>query len=273
MAVLAGSAGSERVGIKPSEEPEWVELGSEATDEGVEVVIQAVYRQVLGNAYVMESERLVVPESQLKRGELTVREFVRQVAKSEFYRARFFENVYRYRAIELNFKHLLGRAPTDFSEMAYHSTILDQQGFEADIDSYIDSFEYQQNFGEYVVPFHRGFKTEVGQKNVGFSRLFQLYRGYASSDRAQGQKKGRLTQEVVTNTSSPLYTPNAGVLSGIASGGRGDVYRIRVMQAASPNAAVVRQSTRELLVSYEQLSSRLQQLNRAGNKVMSITPA
>lgn len=270
---MAVSAGSERVGIKPSEEPQWVELGSEPTDEGVEVVIQAVYRQVLGNAYVMESERLVVPESQLKQGELTVREFVRQVAKSDLYRSRFFENVYRYRSIELNFKHLLGRAPTDYSEMADHSTILDQEGFEADIDSYIDSFEYQQNFGEYVVPYHRGFRTEIGQKNVGFNRLFQLYRGYASSDQAQGQKKGRLTQEVITNTSSGVYTPDTGSLAGIASGARGDIYRIRIMQAASPNSAVVRLSTRELLVPYEQLSSKLQQLNRTGSKVMSITSA
>ena len=37
----------------------------------LETLIQAVYRQVLGNAYVMESERLVVPESQFKRGELS----------------------------------------------------------------------------------------------------------------------------------------------------------------------------------------------------------
>lgn len=268
---MAVTAGSERVGIRPSEEPEWVELGSEPTDEGKEVVIQAVYRQVLGNAYVMESERLVVPESQLKQGELTVSEFVREVAKSELYRSRFFDNVYRYRAIELNFKHLLGRAPTDYSEMAAHSTILDQEGFEADIDSYIDSLEYQQSFGEYVVPYHRGFKTEVGQKNVGFNRLFQLYRGYASSDRAQGQKKGRLTQEVITNTSSPVYASGAGALAGTSSGARGDVYRIRVMQAAYPGSAAVRQSVRELLVPYDQLSSRLQQLNRTGSKVMSIT--
>jgi phycocyanin-associated rod linker protein len=45
------------------------------------------------------------------------------------------------------------------------------------------------------------------------------------------------------------------------------------MQAASPLSPVVRRSMAELLVPYEQLSSKLQQLNRQGKKVVSITAA
>ena len=55
----------------------------------VQAVIRAVYRQVLGNPHIMESERLVNAESQLCDGSITVREFVRAVAKSDFYRARY----------------------------------------------------------------------------------------------------------------------------------------------------------------------------------------
>lgn len=269
MAVLAGS---ERLGIKPSEEFPWVELRSDPSPEEVDVVIGAVYRQVLGNAYVMESERLVIPESQLKQGEISVREFVRQVAKSGFYRSRFFNNCYRYRAIELNFKHLLGRAPTDYSEMIAHSNILDQKGFEADIDSYIDSEEYQANFGENVVPYYRSFQTQIGQKNVGFNRMFQMFRGYASSDRTQDKKQGQLTWEVINNVASSIYPATSGTLVGGASDPNG-VYRVRVMQAASPNSAVVRRSTAEYLVPFDQLSSKLQQFHRQGRKVMSIIAA
>jgi phycoerythrin-associated linker protein len=79
--------------------------------EELEVIIKLIYRQVLGNTYVMESERLTLPESQFKRSEINVREFIRLVAKSELYSSRFFSNCPRYRAIELNFRHLLGRAP------------------------------------------------------------------------------------------------------------------------------------------------------------------
>jgi phycocyanin-associated rod linker protein len=271
---MSSLAEAARAEIKSFTDSEKVELYAGASDADLEVVIRAAYRQVLGNAYVMESERLVVPESQLKLGQISVREFVRQVAKSEFYRSRFFDSCYRYRAIEMNFKHLLGRAPDSYEEMAAHSQILDESGYEAEIDSYVDSVEYQQNFGDNIVPYHRGFLTQAGQKNVGFNRMFQLYRGYANSDRVQNKKPARLTRELVTNTSSPIYPATAKALAGTSAGSsRGSLYRIRLMQPPSPNSAVVRQSTTELLVPFAQLSSKLQQLNRKGNKVMSITLA
>ncbi|NJP11378.1 MAG: phycobilisome linker polypeptide [Leptolyngbyaceae cyanobacterium RU_5_1] len=171
------------LGVSLFDETDPVRLWPEHSATEVEIVIRAVYRQVLGNAYVMESERLVVPESQLKRGELSVREFVRRVAKSELYRSRFFDNCYRYRAIELNFKHLLGRAPDNFDEMRYHSAVLDEEGFEAEIDAYIDSEEYQQVFGETIVPYYRGYKTEAGQSMLAFTNTLRLIRGASSSDK------------------------------------------------------------------------------------------
>jgi phycoerythrin-associated linker protein len=154
----------------------------------------------MGNAHVMESERLSVPESQLKRGEISVREFVRQVAKSELYRSRFFDNCYRYRAIELNFKHLLGRAPNNLDEMRYHSAVLDNHGFEAEIDSYLDSDEYQDAFGENRVPFYRGNKTQPGQSLLGFTNMFQLLRSASSSDKNLAtNNRAVLTKAVITS--------------------------------------------------------------------------
>ncbi|AFZ03997.1 phycobilisome linker polypeptide [Calothrix sp. PCC 6303] len=252
---------------------ETLELRSDRNDTDVEIVIRAVYRQILGNSYLMESDRLLSAESFLKQGQLSVREFVRAIGKSELYSQKFFQSNSQVRFIELNYKHFLGRAPEDESEIAYHVDLYNTQGYDAEIDSYIDSLEYQQNFGESIVPNHRGFKSQVGQKNVGFSRMFQLYRGYANSDSSQGCKQGRLTWEVAKNTASPIHAASSSALAGATSGKRGDVYRLRVMQAASSKTAVVRRITTEILVPFEQLSSKLQQLNRKGNKVMSITLA
>ena len=176
-----------------------VALYSGASDAECEIVIRAVYRQVLGNAYVMDSERLVVPESQLKRGEISVREFVRWVAKSDLYRSRFVDNCYRYRSIELNFKHLLGRAPDTFDEMRYHSTVLDQDGFEADIDTYLDSDEYQKVFGELIVPYYRGYKTQPGQSMLEFTNMLQLLRSASSSDKDLMSNKSRLARSLILN--------------------------------------------------------------------------
>ncbi|NEQ79741.1 MAG: phycobilisome linker polypeptide [Moorea sp. SIO2I5] len=182
------------------EEIDPIELWPGRSEAEIETVIRAVYRQVLGNAYVMESERLTVPESQLKRGEITVREFVRQVAKSELYRSRFFDICPRYRSIELNFKHLLGRAPDDYSETFYHSQVLDQGGFEADIDSYIDSDEYQEVFGEDTVPFYRGYKTQTGKKLLGFTNMFVLMPSVSSSDKDNlSGNPPRLNKSIIYN--------------------------------------------------------------------------
>ncbi|MDF5708137.1 MAG: phycobilisome linker polypeptide [Nostoc sp. S4] len=269
MAALGQAA---RLGIAPIENSGLAELRPDRTEADVEVIIRAAYRQVLGNAYLLEEQRLVTAESLLQQGVISVRGFVLAIAQSELYREKFFYSNSQIRFIELNYKHLLGRAPEDESEISYHVELYNSQGYEAEINSYIDSREYLESFGENIVPYYRGFKSQVGQKNVGYSRLFQLYRGYASSDRAQGKKQGQLTWEVAKNLASPIYPASTGALTGLSTGGRGETYRIRVLQSASPNSAVVRRATAELVVPYEQLSSKLQQLNRKGSKVVSITP-
>ncbi|WP_138504627.1 phycobilisome linker polypeptide [Nostoc sp. PA-18-2419] len=269
MAALGKAA---RLGIAPIENSELAELRPDRTEADVEVIIRAAYRQVLGNAYLLDEERLISAESLLQQGVISVRGFVLAIAQSELYRDKFFYSNSQIRFIELNYKHLLGRAPEDESEISYHVELYNSQGYEAEINSYIDSREYLDSFGENIVPYYRGFKSQVGQKNVGYSRLFQLYRGYASSDRAQGKKQGQLTWEIAKNLASPIYPASTGALTGLSTGGRGETYRIRVLQSASPNSAVVRRATTELVVPYEQLSSKLQQLNRKGSKVVSITP-
>ncbi|NEO56323.1 MAG: phycobilisome Linker polypeptide [Okeania sp. SIO3B5] len=177
--------------------------------EDVELVIRALYKQVLGNAHVMESERLTVAESQLKHGHITVREFVRCLAKSELYKSRFIDNCPRYRCHELNFKHLLGRAPDSYQETVYHSQILDSQGYEADIDSYIDSQEYEEAFGENIVPYYRGYKTQTGKSVVGYTYMFEMFESLSTSDQAsfsgnQSRLQNQLMSNNPVNASQPI---------------------------------------------------------------------
>jgi len=54
-----------------------VELRANATQDDLQVVIRAAYRQVLGNPHLMESQRLTSAESLLRNGDITVRNFVR----------------------------------------------------------------------------------------------------------------------------------------------------------------------------------------------------
>ncbi|MDX2217204.1 MAG: phycobilisome rod-core linker polypeptide [Oculatellaceae cyanobacterium bins.114] len=269
---MAGLQEAGKLGIKPFEETQPVELRSSRTQDNVKAVIRAAYRQVLGNEYLMESERLVGAESLLQQGSISVRGFVQAIAQSDLYREKFLYPNFHVRFIELNYKHLLGRAPYDQSEISYHLDLYNSEGYEAEIASYLDSQEYTQSFGDNIVPYHRDFQVDhPGQRAIGFSRLMHLYRGYANSDRSQGQKQPKLTWEVARNLATPINAPATAALSGAIGGRRGDVYRLRVLQSASPRATVVRQTTMEMLVSYDQLTNKLQQLNRAGSKVISVT--
>ena len=174
-------------------------------------VIRAIYKQVLGNAYVMASERSEIAESQFRRGECTVIEFIRQLAYSDVYRTRLFENGTRTRFIELNFKHFLGRAPENAAEIAIHSNILDAQGYQAEIDSYLDSDEYYQTFGTEIVPFYRGYKTEASTP-TGFTYMLSLLRGSSSSDKqVVTNQPGRLLSSIFANRASTISSPSGAI--------------------------------------------------------------
>ncbi|MBO9999166.1 MAG: phycobilisome linker polypeptide [Cyanobacteria bacterium SID2] len=283
-----------RLGVSLFEETEPMELTPGRSEEEVESIIRAVYRQVLGNAYVMESERASIPESQFKRGELSVREFVRAVAKSSVYSSRFFETCPRYRFIELNFKHLLGRTPDGLEEMRAHSTILDTQGFEAEIDAYLDSDEYQDAYGENIVPYYRGYKTQPGRNMVGFTHMFAMLRGASSSD-FKGSVSGKepiLNKHVIQETPLPVIPPSGGSAGnswsfqepalgarsrqGAGATSEGKVFRIEVTGYRSPSkvnrVSKFRRSNQVYLVPFNKLSQEYQRIHASGGVISSITP-
>ncbi|MEL6438009.1 MAG: phycobilisome linker polypeptide [Cyanobacteria bacterium J06621_8] len=286
MAITTAAA---RLGVSAFSDRQPLELRPNWTQEDAQGVINAVYRQVLGNDYIMQSERLTATESLLSNGSLTVREFVRAIAKSDLYKTKFLFDNFQTRVIELNIKHLLGRAPYDESEVIYHLDLYQNKGFDADIDSYIDSAEYDASFGDDIVPYYRGFNTQTQQKTVGFTRMFQLYRGYANSDRSQiAGKTSRLAKDLARNGASMVVAPSGGVdgwayqesSRGVApnrafrtANGDSRIYRIEVAAMNLPRYPKVRRVSRAILVPYDKLTPTLKKINRMGGKVASVTLA
>jgi len=257
---------------------------SNATENDKAALIRAVYKQVLGNQYVMASERLEGPESLFKRGYLSVREFVRQVAKSGLYKTKFFESTNPYRFIELNFKHLLGRAPQNKAEMLHHFTILQEQGYDAEIDSYIDTAEYQQRFGEEVVPYIHGWDYSVGQQGLQFSYILQLTRGGAGAS-VRGdllKNQSRLNPAVHSESPLPVVSPNAkgsafrkvasdGITrQGVGSGEEGRTFRVEI--TGFSNYRLHKRSNRVRFIPFNKLLEYQQQIQREGGRIASITP-
>ena len=146
--------------------------------------VRAVYKFVLGNAYLMEEEtdELKYAESQFLMTN-DVAEFVRSVVKSNAYKSRFLEPVSAFRCVELLFKHILGRGPRSLAEYGLVMRLLQQSGFDAAVDNMVDSEEYQETFGFSTVPYniYRGMYPT----NEEFNRARALEGPPSTSDKAR----------------------------------------------------------------------------------------
>ena len=125
-------------------------------------VVKAAYRQIferdITRAY---SQSISYLESQVKRGDISMKEFVRRLGKSPLYRKQFFEPFINSRALELAFRHFLGRGPSSREEVQDYFSIVSKGGLPALVDALVDSKEYSDYFGEETVPYLRGLGQEA----------------------------------------------------------------------------------------------------------------
>lgn len=124
------------------------------SESSTQAVIKAAYLQVFGRD-VYEGQRLKVAEIKLENGEISVREFIRQLAKSELFRSLYWTRLYVTKAIEYIHRRLLGRPTYGRQENNRYFDICAKKGFYALIDALIDSPEYSETFGEDTVPYER----------------------------------------------------------------------------------------------------------------------
>ena len=92
--------------------------------------------------------------TQLSGGQTTVRELVQSIASSSEHRQRFLPGESegsRRQAVTTLYKHILGRDP-DAGGLQAHVQTAARSDIDAVISSLISSSEYQQKYGEHVVP-------------------------------------------------------------------------------------------------------------------------
>jgi phycobilisome core-membrane linker protein len=159
-------------------------------------VVKAAYRQVferdITRAYSLSISDL---ESKVKNGEISMKEFIRRLAKSPLYRKNFFEPYINSRALELAFRHILGRGPSSREEVQKYFAIVSSGGLAALVDALVDSREYSDYFGEETVPYLRGLGQEAQEcRNWGpqqdlfnysapFRKIPQFLTTFAAYDR------------------------------------------------------------------------------------------
>jgi phycobilisome rod-core linker protein len=133
----------------PRRSPEGLQAGSRDLD----ALIERAYRQIFFHAFKVD--RQPVLESQLRRNQITVRQFIRGLLLSTKFRDGFYRCNSNYAVVEQTVGRVLGRAVHGEQERIAWSIVIAEQGLEGFVDALLDSEEYLSNFGEDEVPHQR----------------------------------------------------------------------------------------------------------------------
>jgi phycobilisome core-membrane linker protein len=139
--------------------------------------IEAVYRQLLGRQ-PLASEQLGDAESQLRKGQLCVAEFVARVAGSDLFNRRL-NRMAPLRAASAAYLALLGRAAQPAETSTFLATRA-EQGQRAAVEAILNSEEYAARFGRDTVPHLGGMATSDGIPLTTVNRTAALYGGNAA---------------------------------------------------------------------------------------------
>jgi phycobilisome rod-core linker protein len=116
-------------------------------------LIEAAYRQIFFHAFASDREKFL--ESQLRSGNISVRQFVRGLILSNTYRSSFYEKNSNYRFVEQTVQRVLGRDVYSEKEKIAWSIVVATKGIEGFVDALINSDEYLEAFGDDILPYQR----------------------------------------------------------------------------------------------------------------------
>jgi phycobilisome rod-core linker protein len=116
-------------------------------------LIEAAYRQIFFHAF--KSDREPTLESQLRNGQINVREFIRGLLLSETFKNSFYDKNSNYRVVEHCVQKILGRDVYSEREKIAWSIKLATKGLQGLVDELLNSDEYLENFGYDTVPYQR----------------------------------------------------------------------------------------------------------------------
>ncbi|MBM5825797.1 MAG: phycobilisome rod-core linker polypeptide CpcG [Cyanobacteria bacterium M_surface_10_m2_119] len=148
--------------VGSDEDPKAVSM-EKAMDREDQNVIEAAYRQIFFHAFKVDRERTL--ESQLRNGQITVRDFIRSLCLSDTFTRSFYNLNNNYKVARHLVEKLLGRKTYGKSEEIAWSAVLMTRGVRGMVDDILDSQEYLEAFGYDTVPYHRN--RVVGSRDLG----------------------------------------------------------------------------------------------------------
>jgi len=165
------------------------------SDSEMEMLIMAAYRRVHNEQQMLDSNRQRFLESQLRAGQISVRDFIRGLVLSDSFRRLTYDSNDNYRFVEICVQRLLGRNIYGEREKLAWSIVLATKGLQGFVDELLDSEEYTSNFGYDTVPYQR--RRILPQQSEGevtfehMARYGDAYReGLPRPSRTAGQSSG-----------------------------------------------------------------------------------
>ncbi len=136
------------------DEKPWIYSTDNLPDSSeLDILIEAAYRQIFFYAFAVDRQRFL--ESQLRNGQITVRDFIRGLVLSDTYRKSFYDLNNNYRFVEQTVQRVLGRKVYSEREKIAWSIVVVNKGIKGFIDDLLNSEEYLDNFGDSTVPYQR----------------------------------------------------------------------------------------------------------------------
>ncbi len=142
-------------------------------------LIMAAYRQIHNEQQMLKSHRQPFLESQLKSGQITVKDFICGLVSSDSFRRLVYDSNNNYRFVEICIQRILGRNVYGDREKFAWSIVLGNKGLNAFIDALLNSEEYLSNFGDNIVPYQRRrILPQRGQGEVSFAHMARYGEDY-----------------------------------------------------------------------------------------------
>lgn len=141
--------------VRGEEQPRIYSQETALNSKNMDELIWSAYYQIFHQQQMLTSNRQTFLESQLRSGQITVREFIRGLATSDPFRRLNYDSNNNYRFVELCIQRILGRNIYDEREKLAWSIVLATKGLQGFINALLNSEEYIDNFGEQTVPYQR----------------------------------------------------------------------------------------------------------------------
>nr|QCI06579.1 gbilisome linker polypeptide [Erythroglossum lusitanicum] len=119
-------------------------------------VVNAIYLKVFGRLlYKEELSTFFKVENQFRNHTISIRDFIRILIKSSLFRSLYWDNLYICKAIEYIHNKLIGRPTYGRQEINQYFDIAYKNSYYSMIDSILNSVEYDEVFGDNIVPYER----------------------------------------------------------------------------------------------------------------------